>query len=506
MPIRQFFPSLRPLHWALLAVLIGCALLPVIAAPIPGLADLPNHIARHHVFFHHGEGGPLDRYFDVEWRWIGNLGVDLPVLGLMRWMDAESATRIVVACIAPLMVLALLALSRAAHGRISASAILAMPVIYHHAYMYGFVNYSLSVALGLLLFALWLARPLEGWRGALLYMLLSLAVWTAHMGGWSIMCVAAGFAELVRLRSPRDIVGAARRLWPLATPIVPLLLWRGEPTGAPLYIWTDQNIFWAKILNFLTVMKGWSREADLAMTGAIGLLALLALFWAGRRRLDPRLAAAGVGVCLMATLMPTTMLGSWGADFRVAPAGVILLLLSISPAADPRRERLVFAAGLLLFVVRSVGIAASWHRASAVLERRLDTMLEAVPQGSRMGFIAVQSDCDYPWVLNPDRKLPGLAIARRDVFTNTMFKVDGADLMTIRDPRDRAVWYDLSEDVLPLCPANAIDYPGLRQRTEEMARDRFDRIWIWGAPADRIPIPPGYRLLRASGEDVMIGR
>lgn len=474
-------------------------------APIPGLSDLPNHIARHHVFFHFGDGGPLDRYFDVQWRWIGNLGVDLPVLGLMHFMNAELATRIVTACIAPLMAVALLALSRAGHGRVSASAMLAMPLIFHHAYMYGFINYCLGVALGLLVLAAWLSRPPRDWRGWLVYGVLSILVWTAHMGGWSILVVAAGCAELVRIRSVRDVARAAGRLWPLAMPLLPLLLWRGEATGAPLYIWTEQNIFWAKALNFITVLKGWWRPADLTITGLIGVLALLAFIWAGRRRLDARLFAAGVGVCLMTTLMPTTVLGSWGADFRLAPAGVVLLLLSIAPAADPRRERLIFAAGLALFLTRSVGMAISWHRASLVLEERL-SILDDVPRGSRMGFIAVQSDCRYPWVLDPNRKLPGLAIARRDVFTNTMFKVEGADLMTLRDPQDRAIWHDLSEDVLAICPANRIDYPALTQRIADMARDRFGRIWIWGAPADHIPLPPGYRILRAAGDDVLIGQ
>lgn len=489
----------------LLFILIAAALLPLVVAPIPGLADLPNHIARHHVFFHFGEGGPLDRYFDVQWRWIGNLGVDLPVLGLMHFMDAETATRIVAAFIAPLMAVALLALSRAGHGRVSASAMLAMPLVFHQAYMYGFVNYCLGVALGLLVLAAWLSRPPEGWRGWLLYSVLSILVWTAHIGGWSILVVAAGCAELTRIRSVRDMVKAAGRLWPLAMPLLPLLIWRGEASGAPLFLWTEQNIVWAKALNFITVLKGWSRSADLAMTGIIGLLALLAFLWAGRRRVDARLFAAGVGICLMAALMPTTVLGSWGADFRIAPMGVILLLLSIAPAADPRRERLIFAAGLALFLIRSVGIAATWHRASLALEERL-RILDDVPRGSRMGFIAVQSDCAFPWVLNPDRKLPSLAIARRDVFTNTMFKVDGADLMTIRDPQDRARWYDLSEDVAATCPANRIDTPALSRRIDDMARDRFTRIWIWGAPVDHIALPPGYRLLRRAGDDVLIGR
>ena len=502
---RSLLPQ-TTLQWALVALLIGCALLPIIVAPIPGLSDLPNHIARHHVFFHFGEGGPLDHHYDVHWRWIGNLGIDLPVLGLMRWMDAESATRIVVAFIAPLTVLGLLALSRSAHGSVSASAMLAMPLVYHHAYMYGFINYCLSIALAFLVLALYLARPPKDWRGWLLYALLSIGVWTAHMGGWSILVVAAGFAELVRLRSVRDMMAAAGRLLPLATPILPMLLWRSDAVGAKLYGWTEENILWAKALNFITVLKGWDRTADLAITGAIGLLALLAFLWAGRRRLDDRLVAAGFGVCLMATLIPTTVLGSWGADFRLAPAGVMLLLLSLAPARDPRREKLIFLAGLALFVFRSAGIAKSWHSASLVMEQRLG-MLDAVPYGSRMGFLAVQTRCDYhPWELDPNRKLPGLAVARKDLFINTLFQVKGADLMTIRDPKDEATWYDLSEDILPRCPQGGIDHKELRDRIEQMARDNFGRIWIWGAQAADVPLPSGYRLIRASGEDVLIGR
>ncbi|MEW9853988.1 hypothetical protein [Novosphingobium sp. M1R2S20] len=36
------------------------------------------------------------------------------------------------------------ALSRAAHGRIAGSAMLALPLVFHQAWMYGFLNYCLG--------------------------------------------------------------------------------------------------------------------------------------------------------------------------------------------------------------------------------------------------------------------------------------------------------------------------------------------------------------------------
>ena len=493
-----------PWRWLVFGLLIAIAAVPVLLSPIPGLADLPNHIARHHAMFHAGSGGPLDRFFEVQWRWIGNLGVDLPVMLLMRWLDAETATRLVVALIAPLTALAILLLSRTVHGRVSGSAMLALPFVFHQAFLYGFVNYCLGVALALLTLAAFLKWPPRAWWSYLLFVAASIVVWTAHLGGWAVLIVAAGCAELVGWRSLRSLFDSSKRLTPLAAPLVPLLLWRSASSG-PAFVYTDQNLLWAKAMNFVTVLKGWSRYPDLGMTALIGGLALLAILWAGQRRFDLRLLFGGVALGLLTIVMPTTVLGSWGADFRIAPVAAILLLLSIAPAANPRREKLLLAAGAMIFLIRTVGIALSWRQASAVLEQRL-TILDSVPRGSRMGFVAVHSDCRTQWVLNPDRKIPGLAIVRRDAFTNTMFKVEGADLMTIRDPNDRALWFDTSEDVEALCPAGLVDRQALAARLNAMARDRFDTIWIWGADRKDLSTPRGYRVLRVNHQDILIGR
>ncbi|HEX7822183.1 MAG TPA: hypothetical protein VF463_16360 [Sphingobium sp.] len=500
-PIRSWLKQPATL---LFALLVGVAALPVLLSSVPGMADLPNHIARHHMLYHAGEGGPLDGFFAVQWRWIGNLGVDLPVMLGMHWLDAETATRLVVACIAPLMVIAILLLSRIAHGSVSASAMLALPLVFHRAWLYGFVNYCMGVALALLVLALYLARPPRSWRGGLFFAMAAILVWTAHLGGWAILLVAAGCAELAGIRSLRDFVASTMRLLPLAAPLVPLLLWRGVSSG-PAFAYAEQGLLWAKAMNFVMILKGWSRYPDLLVTGAIGLLALLAIIWAGGRRFDPRLLLAGLALCLLTIVTPTTVLGSWGADFRIAPVAGIFLLLSIGPARDPRRERLLFAAGTLLFLTRAIGITASWRQASAAAEQRL-TLLDDVPRGSRLGFLLVHTDCDTPWALSPDRKIASLAVTRRDVFINTMFKVEGADLMTIRDPHDRALWFDLSEDVDAHCPARTVDRTALARRLEAMARDRFDRIWIAGMPAQGLPLPRGYAVRRVQGGDSLVGR
>ncbi|MDX3908445.1 MAG: hypothetical protein QHC67_01310 [Sphingobium sp.] len=488
----------------LFGCLIALAASPVLLSRVPGLADLPNHIARHHVLYHFGSGGPLDRFFEVQWRWIGNLGVDLPVMVLMRWLDAETATRLVVAVIAPLMVATILSLSRVVHGRVSAGAMLALPFAFHQAYLYGFVNYCLGVGLALMTLAAFLRWPPRSLLSYLLFAVAAIIVWTAHLGGWAILVVAAGCAELVGWRSFKSVTDSIRRMIPLTAPLVPLLLWRGASSG-PAFAYLDQGLIWAKAMNFVMVLKGWSRYPDLGMTALIGLLGMMAIFLAGQRRFDLRLLAGGLALCLLTIIVPTTVLGSWGADFRIAPVAAILLLLSITPASNPSRERLLFAAGAALFVTRAVGIATSWSQASTVLERRL-TILDGVPRGSRMGFVAVHSNCRTPWTLSPDRKMPSLASVRRDAFTNTMFKVEGADLVTIRNPHDRAVWFDTSEDVEALCPAGLMDRQGLIERLNGMGRDRFDSIWIWGVDQRELPLPAGYRIWRANGKDVLIGR
>lgn len=487
-----------PLWCAVLLVIL--AAVPILIVTVPGASDYPNHLARHHILASIGQGTAIDGYFVVDWRWVGNLGVDLPVLALSPWLGVECATRVVSALIAPLTVAGILLLSRSVHGRVTGSAMLALPFAFAQPFLFGFLNYCLSVALALLVAAAWYTNRRTSLYTSLGFGLGAIVVWTAHIMGWAILLILVAGAELAVVRNWRDLVYRALRAVPLLLPLVPLLVWRADGDGR--LFWYAPHLLQAKAMNFVTVLKGLSMPFDLAMTASICLGAVLAFWWASGRRLEPRLATGG-GLLLFATLLlPTTVLGSWGADLRLTPVAMMVMIMAIRPAERPERERLLIMLGASLFVLRTGWTSVHWWQADRVLQKRL-LLLDEVPRGSRLGFLSAEAGCEN-WILTPDRKLGAYAITRRDAFSNTLFQIPGSDLMTIRQPSDRARWFDGSQDIPVRCPEGVSDMHVLGERMRSMAQADFSALWIAGLDEKRVPRLPGYAIAYSRGIDTLL--
>lgn len=488
----------------MMAAILVMAVLPVLLAPVPGFVDMPSHMARHHVLAHMADRADLARYFAVHWQWIANLGADLPSVLLTPLLGSEGATVVVGALLAPLMILGMFRLSAAAHGRVSASAFIALPFAMHQAWMWGFLNYCMGTALALLAAAWLYARPRDAvWERALLGVL-ALLVWTCHMASWVILLILAAGNELGRLRGWSGVVPAIWRNLGLLLPVVPLLLWRshaGGVGGGFSYV----DFLDTKLVVFASVLRGTEKLADLALLAAVALSALLALFWAGRRRMEPRLLISGLLLAGATLAAPTTILNAWGTDLRTAPIALLVLVLAITPPAQPRHERILLALGFALFAVRCGTVARGWAVHGAALEARL-SLLDDVPRGGKLGYLWIAPDCGYPWALMPDEKLGSYALTRRDAFVNTLFMVDNARLMTIRDPELARRWNGGSQDVAPLCPGHHLDRQLLSARLTAMAQDRFDAIWISGIEPGAVPSLAGYRPVRRVGKDVLLRR
>ena len=175
-------------------------------------------MGRYRVELDLGHSPWLQGYYDYHWAAIGNLGVDILVIPLGKLLGLEWAVKVIVLAIPPLTAAGFLWVAREVHGRIPPTAFFALPFIYGYPFLFGFVNFALSVALAFLAFGLWLRlgrlerTVLREW----LFVPISLVVFFCHTYGWGLLGLMCFSADAVRLHD-------RGRPW-----------WRGHRGGAAL--------------------------------------------------------------------------------------------------------------------------------------------------------------------------------------------------------------------------------------------------------------------------------
>ena len=220
-----------------LAVALVAAVLPIWAAPLLPMMDLPQHLATARIL--HSFGDPafgVDRYHVIDFSRTQYLLWYLAVDGLSWLMPLETANRVVLSLYASGLPLSVLALLRA-HRRDPALALLAVPLVYNVFYFMGFANYI--TALPLLLWALALlqhcldapdSRP--RWRLVTGTAVVALLLFYSHAQAFALYGVLAGVTVL--LGSP----GLHPRHW-----------WRAAlhlvPAALAMAIWTSRSLILA---------------------------------------------------------------------------------------------------------------------------------------------------------------------------------------------------------------------------------------------------------------------
>ena len=186
--------------WALIA-LVALAAVPLLYPAIPPLVDLFGHMGRYRVQLDIGSSPFLQHYYTFEWGAIGNLGVDLMVIPLRQLVGLETAVKAIVVAIPALTAAGFLWVAREVHGRIPPTTMFALPFALSFPFLFGFVNFALSMALAFLAFALWLRLGRIGRTNlrAILFVPISVIIFFTHTYGWGALGLLCFSAEAVRM-------------------------------------------------------------------------------------------------------------------------------------------------------------------------------------------------------------------------------------------------------------------------------------------------------------------
>jgi hypothetical protein len=267
---------------------------------------------------------------------------------------------------------------------------------------------------------------------------------------------------------------AALATWPLAFPLIPMLLSGG--TKGVLSYGSKVGVF--KLAIWLQAVRDQSFWLDI---GTLVLILLVLLAATILRKIDGRLGWAALILLVLTFAMPRHFGGGDYADYRLIAVALMVGCMAIDWSAP----RWLFWAAPVLFLVRLDLTCAAWE----VNSRELTQMLKALnylPQGARVaGAVVVEA---RQWALNPFEHAPSYATIRRNALVNTHFAIPGVHMLRLReggsgfvDPSHRVVHW-------PKRPINLQNFKPAKQA---------DYLWYIGQQGPTT-LPPGTRVLFAT--------
>jgi hypothetical protein len=464
-------------------VLLALAMaIPLIWPATPPLTDLPGHMGRYAVQIGLKGDPVLGQYYDFKWALIGNLGMDLLVQALAPIFGLETTVKALVMAVPVLQAAGLLLVAREVHGRVPPTALFALPLTYAYPFQFGFVNFSLSVGLALLLFALWLRVTRNGqWRlRAAIFVPASFLLWLTHTYGWGLFGLMVGGSELMRHRQAgtgwlQSIIRAAQSGAMLAGPIIPILMAGSSTEGQNTGNWFQWQI---KIAYFASVFRDRWRWFDLGSLVVVGIV-LIHAWQRPDYRWNGRLGLVALLFATAFILMPRVLLYSAYADMRLVPMVLAMAIIAISPVANAPLGRRIAVTGLAFFVIRLVALTASttlydqsWRRATAALDH--------VPRHARV-LALVGRACAEPWNPHKLEHVAGLAVVRRHAFVNDQWAFSTAQLLRVT----KADAPDFAEDPSQMVMGKSCgkgNWGQIDSALGRFPRAAFDYVWMIAPP------------------------
>ena len=463
-----------------IALVIFAAAVPLLYPAIPPLVDLLGHMGRYRVELDLTSSPWLQRYFNYHWALIGNLGVDLLVMALGPIMGLEPAVKLIVLAIPTLTAAGFLWVAREVHGRIPPTTYFALPFIYGHPFLFGFVNFALSMALAFLAFGLWLRLGRLGrtrLRG-ILFVPISLIVFFAHTYGWGALGLLCFSAEAVRQHDRgvswwRAGINAAVQASVMALPILITILWRSEAHGGTTGDWFNWD---AKMLWLKTALRDRWRTFDIACVAIAGIVFLEALR-NPRLTFSRNLAFSGLVLVAAFILLPRIIFGSAYADMRLVPYAIAVLLLAIRFRGETTRRlgQTLAVLGLAYAAIKLGSNTISLASAANDQQAKLQA-LAFMPEGSRVATL-YELPCGTAWALPRNSHLGSMVIVRRDGFSNDQWLMEGLNLLDLKYWAAGHFTADPSNIVRPdACPERI--HRSIDQALAKLPREAFDFVWM----------------------------
>jgi hypothetical protein len=456
-------PGAPAFRWAGLLLLAVMLVAPIWSVEFPPLLDYPNHLARAFVLAHlHDPGFSFSKFYQSDWGAYPYLGMDASLAVLTRIFPIETAGRVFLS----LCVLALPAAAwfflRQAQPEAEAAWLWSLLIAYNVFFLEGFLNFELSLAVGLLSVGLWLRWLVQPGTGRWIAALVAFtALYFTHLLGFGIAGLIV-IACLALSRKPlRDW------LWSGALAVPGLVFYLhssrvGLTAGKIVFHgWDDKLDSLGMILHGYWPWLDWISLAALAVW-------FVAAWWHNPEfHWDRQWLAIAAFLFALFWVIPWMWGEGSDLDIRVLP---FLFVATLASARVGRRARVLAALPLLLFAVRMLSIEQHFRQAQPSLAG-LARSFDAVPQGALVLPI-VEGDQDP--IERPFTHFSAYGVIRRGWFSPYLMDAPGETPMRIiHSSYTPDGFWNLVYDEPP-------DW--------QQVRDDYEYVWAYDVPRFSVPL------------------
>jgi hypothetical protein len=397
----ETLPLARPMRLprragAVLLILAALAAIvpPLLVADIPPLLDYPNHLARSYIVQNLAGDPLLQRWYQLHWHLVPDLGHDLVMLLLTPWMPVTVAGRVLIGLTQLLTLGGLFWLHRVLWGGWSWWPIAGVPFLWHGGLTAGFTSFSLALGAALPALALWLVlarRPLA--LRIAVAVAIGMILFVLHVLALAVFGLTVAGAELVAaLQAPAAERSGrlGRSLLVLAAcALLPAALYLNGPSPPADAILFGPWTWTARLRGLQMPLMGADREVRLLLTGVLGVLAAVLLLTRSVR-IHPALLP---GIAVLMTLflaLPGTLVDNGLVPERIP---IALAFLAIAASAPDERwtplKTVACATVVACGTLQAVSVGRAWGEAQHWIGG-LQAALRQTPPGQRL-LIAV------PW-------------------------------------------------------------------------------------------------------------
>ena len=367
-------------------VLLAIALLPIWLTDTLPPSDYSAHLARMRILVSLPDSPALQQFYQIHWSVVPNLAMDIVVPLLAKLMPLETAGRVYFSLIFLLTSSGMIALHYAVHRRLSAWPLIVFLFLYNWMLILGLMSYLFALGLAIWGMAAWvhLRERAARFRMPLFYAF-SVMLFIAHLAafGFYAMVVVCYEAQRFFDRPPsRKGNWGMQWLLTLGQFVVPAGLLLASRTASLASLTSH----WQPIRKALAPASlVWNYNQTLDLVTIIVLAQIVIIGFISRRLVLARSLKLAVAVAVLVFLaMPSTILSSDYADYRIIPATAFLFIAGTDLRVARKDLGVLLLVGLTgLFAVRMAVVVNHWRE----LDRRYAVYLQAIdklPVGSRL--------------------------------------------------------------------------------------------------------------------------